>query len=113
MLYKIAEWFLDNLITIAIASLLSYAGYSLYKDIQRTNVKEQAMQEKYGDEYGKSWHAKDDREPTKLTHVKGLEDCVYVIMELGRNDTRHVIRCKGDAQVTVPGKFPKTTALVN
>ena len=116
MLSKLASffwWVAGNLAAILACSVIGFACYSLYQDVQRSNAKEKEYEERYGKEYNRSWHSQDDKEPTKLTHVKGLEDCIYVVMELTRNDTRHVIRCKGDAQVTVPGKFPKTTALVN
>lgn len=116
MWYKICaigSYIFDNLATILLLSFLGFGAYSLYQDFKSIESKEKALEERYGKEYFNSWHSWGDKEPTKLTHVKGLEDCIYVVMELTRNDTRHVIRCKNDAQVTVPGKFPKTTALVN
>lgn len=70
------------------------------------------MEQKYGEDYYNTWHSYQERDPEPMPNVKGLEDCVYIVLERQKNDLRSVIRCGNYAQVKNYAKHPTKTEVI-
>ena len=112
MLFKLFGFLKEAGAGIFFGGVFCFMGYYLYIDVSANRLQDEKIKEQYGQDYYKSWHSHLEREPESLDNVKGLEGCVYIIIEKSKNDTRHAIRCQNTASLTVPGKFPQITDTV-